>query len=407
MKVYLRNTAEIDTELLVRRIRWASSPLRQFGEAELFIPPGHAAFSTAYVDDENGESYVRITHDTLGEWAGVVCVVDAGEGGATVIARDLGWLLSRRNVGQNRTFQALTAGLIVRQAVQDGFAGLAGSYLGHGSYLEAAPVVASYQFRGQSVAAVLGDMQAATGHDWSVTLSQGGALVNWLPPLGTLSETHLSEDAHLVGAGVRMDASERIAEATARGTDGTVDTVTDGESAGSGLISGQSSVSVSSTSRAAIWQAARAELAARHWPLTVYRADLRERAATVVTNTGGPGQSRLPRFLSGSSAPPVTLSLAVGADLWSSVREGTVLLCHLPHAGIAAASPVVRVLSREWTEGSPYLSITLQYLRPLTAQTQARLAAELTVPPLLAPAKNDPIRRLLALDRSVQKLVAP
>jgi hypothetical protein len=56
-------------------------------------------------------------------------------------------------------------------------------------------------------------------------------------------------------------------------------------------------------------------------------------------------------------------------NYWASIREGDILMLVVPSAGTTHTSPLVRVLSRSFTDGQPHQTLEVQYIRPLDLTT--------------------------------------
>lgn len=62
---------------------------------------------------------------------------------------------------------------------------------------------------------------------------------------------------------------------------------------------------------------------------------------------------------------------------WRGIREGDYVIGHLPYAGVGDASPTLRLLSRTYTTGQPYLDCDWQYI---SMQTEPRRPGPLGSP---------------------------
>jgi hypothetical protein len=90
---------------------------------------------------------------------------------------------------QTQTLGNLPAGVIARKALEAALA-LANVPIVLGAFVEAAPLVESYQFTGQTLDELFQDLMTITGQEWEITPA---GVVNWLPQVGTYYETVLTE----------------------------------------------------------------------------------------------------------------------------------------------------------------------------------------------------------------------
>lgn len=258
MLVSLTHTASISLDLEVRSVTWALPIGRKIGSAELFVPVTSAAYSSAYLSDRE-PFLVELFDKRLGTWAGIATRTAFDRTGVAISVVHLTSWATIRRVNVTRTLKNLTAGAIAYAAVLDAVAGLGRIVLRPGTFVEAAPIIPVYEFRGQYLAEVLGALMDQTGNQEWVCSDAG--VISWVPRQGTLLARHLCDDGDVVDGAGASDFTERLAEAMARSSDGRELTVRDGANAAS-LWPRQSAVSVDGMTAGMVGAAAAGQLAA-------------------------------------------------------------------------------------------------------------------------------------------------
>lgn len=339
----------------VTSLVWRTPASRTIGELECYVPRDSTLYDAQLLRDEGGW-LVDVEHPTLGHWRGITLPPQIADGraGATVRAQEIAVLTTLRLVARNRTFRALTAGAIAYAAVKG-----AGGVLTPGTFLEAAPVMASYSFTGQTLASVLGDLMAATGQEWTITPN---GVVSWVAGDETPAASLLCQGSALVEVGRDASVSSRATAAVASSPSGRSFTAEAPESAGD-LWQLQIPVSVSSENLIALGRAAVSALQAQRSPAVTYRAKL-------------------------------------SRAYWSQLREGQRVRLVLPGVAFSGEAPLVRVVERAYQEGNDYVTLTLARVREWSAQLPISYGAE-TDRSIFVDYQYDANRRLAAIERSL------
>lgn len=217
MIVRLTNTASLTLDLPVQSVRWTLLSTRGFGEASFTIPYGSPALATDDYFDQDGGSLVEIIHPSLGKWQGICARPTMSRAGAQVQALHIAALTDRLPVARNQVFQGMTAGGIAYAAVQSATVGLGRAVFRAGTFVEAAPVIDTYTFTGQSLSSVLGDLAERTGQDWLI--SDDGA-ISWVPRRGSLYDRWLCDSGDLADVARTADVTERVVGLIVRDADG-------------------------------------------------------------------------------------------------------------------------------------------------------------------------------------------
>lgn len=392
-------------DIQVETVAWRSAQQRQYGEASLFVPRAHPACDDRYINPLGG-FLVEVNGGALGMWRGLAQSVRPSWAGVEISAMCIDWIASRVPVAPRRTFEGMTAGQIVRQAVYDALGVIAKGGLTAGSFVECGPLVPRYEFTGQPLEQVLTDMQEWTGSEWR--FADDGEF-SFRPPVASLYPRVLCEGGDLTDVQVEAMVDDRLAaaEAVMQG-DGRSFTARAGEVAGDSYAGLRETLDVDTDSMAALKLAADALLAARRWPMPLITARLRpgprsgqvslSEADAVARGLGGESavtphwagvrEGDFVRVALTSGAVPVSVSTGesgdevprgLGAGGATSRRSGTLALC--------------RVLSRTYAERDGTLTVELQQMRPYEAATVAA-ARERVTPSYAPPAVNDVVALL-------------
>lgn len=267
MRVKLSYTSSITLDLFAS-VKWTAPGAREFGTADFSIPRAHPSLTYAALGSYlrlGGGSLVEIETPSLGLWRGIIATPVWSAAGVQVHAMHITYLLNVRIVARSRVLSNLTAGAIFAAGVNDALNGIGAQVLRPGTFLEAAPVIPSYEFRGQPLAQVGTDLNQATGQEWRI--SDDGA-ISWIPPRGTLYERLMCDDGDIVDVVKSVDGTEQAAEFIARDNAGHEYIAVAGNAADS-LLRRQQLVSVNTVSAGAAGLAAEAALAgARGTPAT-------------------------------------------------------------------------------------------------------------------------------------------
>lgn len=178
-------SGELDCEVTFRH-----PSAGELGDATVTIPRPHAALAVddrgrpLYID-MNGGFMVTLAHETIGRFVGIADVPTTSLDAVTLAIMDIAIITTIRRVGNSTTFAAVPAGLIVAAAWREAFGGVGLAAIGLGAVTLSGPLIQSYEFSGQTLADVLGDMGAASGQEWRISdaglLEWGGWLGEWYP----------------------------------------------------------------------------------------------------------------------------------------------------------------------------------------------------------------------------------
>lgn len=351
MHVTLTNSSNVTVDLPAT-VRWTNASAREFGSAQVTIPRRTTADSASYFDQDGG-SLIDLRDPNLGNWRGVVTSPEIDDEHITLTAIHVAKWLDIRPVSRQRVLVGMTAGAIVRAALNDGLIGLGRTVIRAGTFVEAAPHIDSYSFTGQSVYQVITDMMEATGQEWS--LSDDGAL-SWVPRTGTLYAKVLCQDGDLKDVKRRADVDQRLMEV----------------------------IGVDANKREYVNRAG--ELAAAgFWP-----------RAAVLTGRTPIEAARLSAItVAQRRTSDITYTmqlLKTAANHWASIRPGDFIQTMLPRAGTSAASPLFRVLAMGYADGDAGVELALQYVSPIDTTTILRAFMEggASAPPPQPPPPTDP-----------------
>lgn len=340
-------------------VTWQSPASRQFGEAEIWLPTGHPLLSSAYVSTRGG-SLVEISDAALGLWRGVVVSTRREANGLTLECLHLAALFGQRLVSRNRVLVGLTAGAIARAAVQDAMAGLGLMTVIAGSFVEAAPFLSQYQFSGQSLADVLGDLESQTGQEWELT---SAGVVNWRCAGGNLYTAHLTDGGDICDVERTTTATERATEVVGRSSDGQ-----------------QISRQYAGLDADSLWQ-----------PQHVIDVDSRS-----IVRVGVAAEGELRRL----RTPGVSYRAKLYSQHWSSVREGDTLQLVLPASGLTGECTTARVMSRRYQNGSQYVELDLVQVGTFGGNDPRGWGASAAEPGVLVPTEENLARQLQSLART-------
>lgn len=171
-------------------VQWVISDTRRHGEAKVTIPRDSSAWVEEVINDEGGFFFEIYTSGRI--WRGIADVPVYSEAGAEITVRSISHWLNIRHVGY-QTYYGVTAGTIAKAALRQGVT--TAVPLTIGTILEAPPIIAEYEFRGQSVLNIFTDLSELTGQTWTIN---DDYQVNWIPRQGKHHELWLIDDGRLL-----------------------------------------------------------------------------------------------------------------------------------------------------------------------------------------------------------------
>lgn len=188
-------------------VTWEASAGQSLGSARVRIPRDSPAWD-ADIISESGGFLVDITTGA-GRWRGIAdAPVWSPEGMEIRCQHIMSWARIR-HVGTTRRLHGLTPGGIVRRAVTDALIGLGSAPVTVGAIVEAPPVIASYEFKGQSLLTVLADMQQQSGQAWLIT---NDLQFEWRQQVGRYRELTLVDDGRYLSTLQRTPLADQAAE---------------------------------------------------------------------------------------------------------------------------------------------------------------------------------------------------
>lgn len=171
-------------------VEWTISELRRHGEARVIIPRDSSAWIEEVINDSGGFFFDIPT--PFGTWRGIADIPSYTQEGADIIVRNVTHWVAIRNVGY-RTFYGLTAGAIAKEAIRHGLLTILPITVG--SIIEAPPIIPEYEFRGQSVMEVFGELSELTSQTWEI---DDFFRVSWIPRQGKYHDTWIIDDGRLL-----------------------------------------------------------------------------------------------------------------------------------------------------------------------------------------------------------------
>lgn len=163
VSLYSQSSVTLD---LPADVTWQTSNGQQFGSAKLSIPRTSRAWNADIVS-ERGGFLVRI-HTPVGDWTGIADSPSYTPAGMSLDVLHLNTWAAQRHVAAHRRFCGLSGGAIAKRAVEDALAGLGAVPVTIGPILEAPPILNTYEFKRQTLLAVLTDLSRLTGQQWTI-----------------------------------------------------------------------------------------------------------------------------------------------------------------------------------------------------------------------------------------------
>lgn len=188
-------------------VTWETTAGQSLGSATISIPRDSAAWSEDVIS-EYGAFLVQVL-SPAGTWTGIADSPTWTPAGMSFRAQHVMSWARVRHVGTSRRFAGVTASAIVRRAVQDALTGLASAPVTIGPVVAAPPVIASYEFRGQSLLSVLADMQQQTGQAWVI---DDALRFSWVQRVGRYREITLVDDGRYVSSMARTPLADQHRE---------------------------------------------------------------------------------------------------------------------------------------------------------------------------------------------------
>lgn len=211
MLVRLQNTdtwiGELESEITYRLPSSRSS-----SEARITIPRSSSAHKRDYISEVGG-SLADLWDSSLGAFRGFTDIPSTNESGTVLTVYSWDRWPAIRTVGGPEEFQAVPAGVIVRQAFLNSMTGAGHIGLKLGDISEGGPVIGRYRFEDQYLDDVLNDMMDQSGMEWTITTE---GVFHWQGLLGRYYELPLSEDGDLVDVERSGTLADMAAEVISR-----------------------------------------------------------------------------------------------------------------------------------------------------------------------------------------------
>lgn len=192
---------------LPAEVTWASAQGQSFGSASIRILRDSIAWDAEIISEHGGVLVEIIT--AVGTWRGIGDTPVYRTDGMAIQALHLNSWTRIRHVASHRLFCGVSAGVIVKRAVQDALVGLGSVPVTIGPILHAPPVIADYTFKGQTFLSVLTDMQNKTGQVWTIT---DALEFTWRSQIGRYRELTLIDDGRYLDRLQRQPLADQIAE---------------------------------------------------------------------------------------------------------------------------------------------------------------------------------------------------
>jgi hypothetical protein len=345
-------------DLPVESLTWRAAAARELGDAQVMVPWEHDACSSTYLDEEHAFP-VEIDAGDAGAWYGVAESVTTDARGVRLACRENGQVAQGRYAGDasfDGATGSMTAGAIVRAALQAALGGLGAGVVIPDVIVEGPPAIESYDIDGKTLLQVLADMQQATGCEWRIRHTGNGDYFDWLPPLAPLHDPLLVDGGAVMDVTREVRAAERIWEVIGKDSAGRLIRRRANEVIGPAGVAPQRVIDLGTSAETAQGAVAvAAELAAARHAGVTFSARLVDAAAIAV------------------------------------VREGMTVRLHAPHAALAAGmtAPTCRVLGRTLRGDGRAVDLTLQYLR---APATGALEQATITPPAVTGREDDLLR---------------
>lgn len=192
---------------LPANVTFEASGAQAIGSATVRVNRESIAWD-ADVVPESGGFFVRIS-TPAGDFP---CIADAptwSPEGLEIRCQHVHAWMKTRHVSASRNLYGLTAGAIARRAVIDAMISLGSVPITLGSFVESPPVIAAFDFRGQSLMSVLTDLQNQSGQSWML---DERLRFHWRSQTGRYREITLVDDGKYVGNLQRTPLADQYAE---------------------------------------------------------------------------------------------------------------------------------------------------------------------------------------------------
>lgn len=184
--IYSSTMLSLVTEDLPCTVKWTAPFSREIGFASIRVSKNNSMFNSSHLDKKGG-FVVKITvteevESNSRTWVGIADVPSYDSDGATINCYEMTYLFSTKYVKSNRSFFAITAGEIFRNAFLETFGGAHDNVFKLGSVGEGSPFIPFYQFTGQSFLEILNDLNSLTGQEFFITDTEsnsGEFTINW------------------------------------------------------------------------------------------------------------------------------------------------------------------------------------------------------------------------------------
>ncbi len=188
-------------------VTWEATAGQSLGSATISVPRDSAAWSDEVIS-EYGAFLVQAL-SPAGIWSGIADSPTWTPAGMSFRAQHLMSWARVRHVSTSRRFAGVVAGVIVQRAIQDALIGLGSAPVTIGPVVMAPPVIANYEFRGQSLLSVLADMQNQTGQSWQI---DDVLRFSWVQRVGRYRELTLVDDGRYVSSMARTPLADQHRE---------------------------------------------------------------------------------------------------------------------------------------------------------------------------------------------------
>lgn len=206
MLVSLYGSTAVTLDLMAD-VTWQPSGGQGIGSATVRLNRDSAAWHEDVIS-EFGGMLVRIS-TPAGDWMGIADSPVFSPAGAELRCQHIHAWMKTQHVSTVRRLHGLTAGAIARRALQDAMIGLGSVPVTPGSFVEAPPVLAAVDFRGQSLLSVLTDLQNQTGQVWVL---DNRLRFHWRQQGGQYREHTLIDDGQYLSTLQRTPLADQYAQ---------------------------------------------------------------------------------------------------------------------------------------------------------------------------------------------------
>lgn len=186
---------------------WEASGGQAIGSARIRIPRDSAAWDADVISETGG--FLVDIESPAGLWRGIADSPTFSPEGMELRAQHIMAWAKTRHVSTFRRLHGLTPGAIAKRAVEDALVGLGSVPVTIGPIVEAPPVLSVFEFKGQSLLAVLTELQNESGQAWVI---DNLLRFSWRQQVGRYRELTLIDDGKYLRTLQRTPLADQYAE---------------------------------------------------------------------------------------------------------------------------------------------------------------------------------------------------